>query len=196
MGREAIAQCRWQGQSGEAKVLLESQEIILRGPIKARIARTGITSFAAEGEALRVTTPDGELIAAMGAKEAGKWAEALARPAPSLASKLGVGGERPAFLLGETDDEALLDALAGHHRVERAELASVIVALIDDGPELDAALELAGEHGLMLWCVYLKGKAAVFGDTAIRAHLRAAGWMDNKTCAVSDRLSATRYGRK
>lgn len=196
MGREAIALCHWQGQSGEAKVLLESQEIILRGPIKARIARSGITSFAAEGESLRITTPDGELVAELGAKEAGKWAEVLARPAPSLASKLGIGGEKPAFLLGETGDEALLDALAGHHQVERAECASVIVALIDGESSLDAALELAGEHGLMLWCVYPKGKGAMFGESAIRTHLRGAGWMDNKTCAVSDRLTATRYGRK
>ncbi len=196
MGREAIALCHWQEQSGEAKVLLESQEIILRGPIKARITRSGITAFKIEGEVLRVTTPDGELLAELGVKEAAKWAEALAKPAPSLASKLGIGGEKPAFLLGETGDEALLDALAGHHRVERAERASVIVALIDDEGSLDAALELAGEHGLMLWCVYPKGKGAVFGDSAIRAHLRGARWMDNKTCAVSERLTATRYGRK
>lgn len=196
MGREAIAQCNWAGQSAEAKVLLESQEIILRGSIKARIARSAITSFSDEGETLRVTTPDGELLAELGAKEAAKWAEALAKPAPSLASKLGVGGEKPAFLLGETRDESLLDALAGHHRVERAENASVVVALIDGEASLDAALELAGELGLMLWCVYPKGKAAAFGDSAIRAHLRGAGWMDNKTCAVSERLTATRYGRK
>jgi hypothetical protein len=196
MGREAIAQCSWQGQSGEAKVLLESQEIILRGTIKARIARSEITSFAVDGETLRVTAPDGVLLAELGAKEAGKWAEALAKPAPSLASKLGIGSDKPAFLLGETDDEALLDALAGHHRVDRAERASVIVALIDGETSLDAALELAGEHRLMLWCVYPKGKGAVFGDSAIRAHLRGAGWIDNKSCAVSDRLTATRYGRK
>lgn len=196
MGREAIAQCSWQGQSGEAKVLLESQEIILRGPIKARIQRSGISAFTVEGEALRVTAPDGVLVAELGAKEAGKWAEALAKPAPSLASKLGIGGEKPAFLLGETCDEALLDALAGHHRVDQAERASVIVALIDSESALDVALELAGEHGLMLWCVYLKGKGTVFGDSAIRAHLRGAGWMDNKTCSVSEKLTATRYCRK
>ena len=196
MGREAIAQCSWQGQSGEAKVLLESQEIILRGPIKARIARSGITAFVVEGETLRVSTSDGVLVAELGAKEAGKWAEALAKPAPSLASKLGIGGEKPAFLLGDTEDEALLDALAGHHRVDQAERASVIVALIYGETSLDAALELAGEHGLMLWCVYPKGKSAAFGDSAIRAHMRGAGWMDNKNCAVSERLTATRYGRK
>jgi hypothetical protein len=196
MGREAIALCTWQGQSAEAKVLLESQEIILRGGIKARIPRGTITAFVAEGEALSVTAPEGTLVAQLGAKEAGKWAEALARPAPSLASKLGIGGEKPAFLLGETDDEALLDALAGHHRVDRAEQSAVIVALIDGVASLDEALELAGEHALMLWCIYPKGKSAVFGDTAIRSHLRAAGWMDNKSCAVSEQLTATRYARK
>lgn len=196
MGREAIAQCSWAGQTAEAKVLLESQEIILRGGIKARIPRSSITAFAAEGDMLRVTAPGGTLEARLGEKEAAKWAEALAKPAPSLASKLGIGGEKPAFLHGETDDEALLDALAGHHSVDRAGQASVVIAMIAGEGDLDAAVELAGAHGLMLWCVYLKGKAAAFGDTAIRSYLRGAGWMDNKTCAVSDRLTATRYGRK
>jgi hypothetical protein len=180
----------------EAKVLLESQEIILRGAIKARIARSAITAFTAEGDVLRVTSGEGTLEAWLGEKEAAKWADALARPAPSLAAKLGIGGERPAFLLGATDDEALLDALDGHHRVDGAEQATVIVAVIADEASLDEALELAGTHALMMWCVYPKGKLADFGDTAIRNHMRGAGWMDNKSCAVSNQLTATRYGRK
>ncbi|MFM5907479.1 MAG: hypothetical protein ACKOPO_07835 [Novosphingobium sp.] len=196
MGREAMAECTWAGQNAEARVQLESQEIILRGAIKARIARSGITGFAAEGDFLRVVTGDGTLSARLGAKEAEKWAQALAKPAPSLASKLGIGGEKPAFLLGGTDDDALLDALAGHHQVDRAEQAAFIVALIESERSLDAALELAGEHGLMLWCVYPKGKTAPLGDSAIRGHMRGAGWMDNKSCAVSERLTATRYARK
>ncbi|MFM5931036.1 MAG: hypothetical protein ACKOPQ_09030 [Novosphingobium sp.] len=176
--------------------MLESQEIILRGGIKARIPRSAIIAFAAEGDCLRVATGEDTLLARLGALEAEKWVQGLAKPAPSLASKLAIGGERPAFLFGHTDDVALLDALAGHHRVDSPDRASVIVAVVDDASALDAALSLATAHGLMLWCVYPKGKAAGFGDTAIRERMRAAGWMDNKSCAVSDQLTATRYGRK
>lgn len=193
MGREATGFCSWGDASGEAKVMLESQEIILRGAVKGRIARTGIIGFSVHGDDLLVDTADGRLIASIGAKEAGKWVEALAKPAPSLASKLGVGGASPAYLLGETDDEALLDALAGHHRVDDPGKASVIVAIIDGPASLAAAAELAGDR--FLWCVYPKGKSASFGDMEVRGQLRAAGWIDSKTSAVSEKLTATRYRR-
>ena len=47
--------------AGEAKVLLESQEIILRGGVKARIAKGDITGFSAHGEDLVVETKAGRL---------------------------------------------------------------------------------------------------------------------------------------
>ncbi len=194
MGREASGQCQWAGQSGVAKVLLEPHEIILRGGVKARIPRASISAFSAQGDDLVLKTPQGQLVASLGAKEAVKWAEALARPLPSLASKLGIGGASPALLIGETNDEALLDALAGHHRAANADDAALIIAIIDGPASLDAAMTLA--DGRFLWCVYPKGKAAGFGDMDIRNHLRGAGWIDSKTSAVSDRLTATRYRRK
>ena len=57
----------------------------------------------------------------------------------------------------------------------------------------DEYLFLSG--ALPLWTVYPKGKAGQFGDTAIRTALRDAGWRDTKSCAVSERLTATRYNR-
>ena len=45
------------------------------------------------------------------------------------------------------------------------------------------------------WFVNVKGKAALLGDSAIRETLRARGYKDNKTTAVSERFSATRYGK-
>ncbi len=47
-----------------------------------------------------------------------------------------------------------------------------------------------------VWIVHGKGKAAVFGDNAVRAAMRAEGWIDIKACAVSETLSATRYKRR
>ena len=56
MGREIIAQVRWQGAEGEAKVLLESTELILRGEVKAKFARSAIerADAAAEGLTLAI----------------------------------------------------------------------------------------------------------------------------------------------
>jgi hypothetical protein len=60
----------------------------------------------------------------------------------------------------------------------------------------DHAFAIGNVTALPLWAVYPKGMAANPGEAAIRSALRSAGWMDNKTCAVSARLTATRYGRK
>jgi hypothetical protein len=50
--------------------------------------------------------------------------------------------------------------------------------------------------GCSFWCVYGKGKFATISDGDIRAYLRAQRYVDNKTTAVSERLTATRYSRK
>ena len=132
----------------------------------------------------------------MNAAEAARWVKAIATPPPSLAAKLGVGPGRPVFAVGAFDDPALAEALSGA-TTPALEFASQLLAVIENPAQLDSALALARTHpSLALWCVYPKGKAADPGDAAIRAKFRAAGWMDNKTSAVSDRLTATRYGRK
>lgn len=193
MGREASAQCSWQGQSGQAKVVLESREIILRGEVKARIARGAVRGFAVEGDALVIDTAQGALTAELGAKEAGKWLAALSKPQPTLAGKLGIGHASKALVLGDHDDADLAEALEGH-TAGRAEVAAVVVAIIGGTADLDKAIAAAGDKHI--WCVYPKGKAVAFGDMAIRTHLRERGFMDNKTCAVSERLTATRYRKR
>jgi hypothetical protein len=54
-------------------------------------------------------------------------------------------------------------------------------ALAEDAPDLP------------LWCVYPKGKSTV-SDAVVRDYLRGRGYIDSKSCAVSARLTATRYG--
>jgi hypothetical protein len=44
------------------------------------------------------------------------------------------------------------------------------------------------------WAVYPKGTGVAFGDSEIRSLLRALGFRDSKSCSVSERLTATRYG--
>lgn len=193
MGREAEALCHWAGSSGQARILLESAEIILRGEVRARIPRASIRSFRAEDGDLTVDAAAGRLVAELGGTLAESWAAALAKPPPSLAAKLGVGPGNPAFVTGDLSDAPLSGALAGA-TVAAASDARQIVAVLMSRADLDAALSLAADHpDLPVWCVYAKGAKADPGDAAIRAGFRAAGWMDTKTSAVSDRLTATRY---
>ena len=77
-----------------------------------------------------------------------------------------------------------------------ASKASLLIACIENDADLVAAQVSAAATRLPLWCVYPKGKAVNPGDGAIRSALRGAGWIDTKTCAVSERLTATRYARR
>ena len=195
MGREAEALCHWAGTSGQAHILLESAEIILRGEVRARIPRASIRSFRADGGDLTVDAAAGRLVAELGGAVAASWAAALAKPPPTLAAKLGVGPGKSAFVTGDLSDAALAEALSGA-TVAAASDAALIVAVVLSRADLTAAVSLAAAHPVLpVWSVYAKGPRADPGDATVRSAFRAAGWMDTKTSAVSDRLTATRYNR-
>ena len=194
MGRETQAVVTFRGVSVEAKVLLESTELILRGGIKARLPRSALRDVSTGPDGLRLIAQDEPLHIALPEDEAVRWAKAIVTPPPSLASKLGIGADRVALVCGKATDPALAEALAGATTTDPAS-AAALIAIIEDRAGLTQAIAKAEAAGLPCWCVYPKGKVADPGDAAIRTAFRAAGFIDNKTCAVSERLTATRYAR-
>lgn len=196
MGREAVAVCRWQGETAEVKALLEGHEIILRGDIRARISRASISSFLVEGETLFLVAGDQQLGLELGQVEAQKWAAVLGKPLPTLAEKIGVDALHPAFVSGEVKDAALAEALAG--AVTNApDQAAILIAILIDEADLAAAIKLArAMPHCPIWCIYGKGKHATVSDSTIRSAMRASGFIDNKTSSVSERMTATRYRQR
>ena len=192
MGREALVRAEVGRESGEVKALLEAQELILRGDIRRRFLKTMMSDMRVEGAALRFSCNGETVDLNLGTKVAEAWAKAIATPPPSLRAKLGLDGGAKALLIGVCDDPALADALDGM-LVDDPDEAAMTIARIDGREDLTKAQATAGT--LPLWTVYPKGRAIPFGDAAIRAALREAGWRDTKSCAVSDRLTATRYNR-
>lgn len=192
MGREAVVHARVGAAAGEVKALLESHELILRGAIKRRYARAAIVDPAVHGEALQFTADGDVVVLDLGAKQAEAWRKALATPPPSLRAKLGLGDGAKALLVGLCNDADLAAALKNATTRDRGK-AAMAIAVVTNAADLAAAQ--AAADGLPLWAVYRKGKGVAFGDTAVRAALRAAGWRDTKTCAVSGALTATRYHR-
>lgn len=190
MGREALVHVRAGDEEGEARALLEAGELVLRGQIRRRYARASLEDVRVEGPCL-VFRSGGETVSlGLGETAAAAWRQAIAKAPPDLRTKLGLDKGGKALVVGACDDADLEHALTDARTDERAQAAMVIARI--DGPEdLRAAREASGE--LPLWTVYPKGKAATFGDTAIRTALRDAGWRDTKSCAVSERLTATRY---
>lgn len=188
MGREAIAYVEVGGEAGEVKVLLEACDLILRGAIRRRYAKTDIHDLQVVDGVLRFDSGAEAVALHLGSASAAvRWAEAIRKPLPTLREKLDLKGN--ALVLGACDDPALVSALADA-RTDRSDAASVIVVQVAGPGDLEAALAVPGP--LPIWAVYPKGTSA-FGDAAIRTRLRAAGYRDTKSCAVSKNLTATRY---
>jgi hypothetical protein len=129
----------------------------------------------------------------MGALAAETWSRAIATPPPSLRAKLGLKQDAMAFLVGGCDDAALANAVEGALTDDVAE-AAMIIARIEGPDDLTAARAAQAKcPDLPIWAIYPKGRNIRYGDGAIRAALREAGFRDSKSCAVSERLTATRY---
>jgi hypothetical protein len=195
MGKEAITRAQVGAEHADVRALLESTEIILRGGIRRHFARDQLADIYVDGDALTFLC-DGERVALfLGAEIAGKWAKTLRAPPPSLRAKLGLDKGARAFLIGQCDDVALTAALAGTLVADSTD-ADMLIACIEGTAELQAALAIhAPRPHMPLWAVYPKGRGLGFGESAIREALRAAGLRDSKACAVSDRLTATRYSK-
>ncbi len=192
MGREAFVEVSYAGRSGKAKALLEAEGIIVRRPVGMRIARGSIRALAVEGGDLIGQAEQGPFRLSLGAGEALKWKANLEKPLPTLAEKMGVKPGLAVWTFGVLDGPELTRALAGTVDAQ-PDAAGLGVARVS-GPEAVEAVQALAPSPV--WIVQDKGKGAAFGDNAVRAAMRAGGWIDTKACAVSETLSATRYSRR
>ncbi len=198
MGREATCTARVGTETAEVTALLESTAIVLRGDIKRRYEIAALQNLRLAGEELLFEAGDETVALALGAKEGERWLKKLQTPPPTLAAKLGVSADTPALLIGPTVgalDPALAEALAGGITTNVRE-ARMLVAVLSKPSELPRMAEF---HADMIcktvWVVYPKGPDASPSDAEVRTAMRGWGYVDNKTTAVSERLTATRYVR-
>ncbi len=192
MGREAITHANVGQESGEVKALLESTELILRGPIKRRFVKSAITDVRITDKGLAFFCAGEGVTLALGAATATLWAKALATEPPSLKVKLGLTDGVLALVLGQWNDDALSTALEGA-RTDDPAAAAMIIACVTCADDLAAARQAAVTRPI--WAIYPKGGAAPFSDAAIRGDMRAHGFKDTKSCAISTQLTATRYNQ-
>ena len=197
MGREASCTARVGAETAEeATALLESTTVVLRGAITRKWEIAALQNLRVEGEELKFDAGDEAVALVLGEKEAGRWLKKLQTPPPTLAAKLGVSAENPALLIGPTVgalDPALAEALAGGITTNVRE-ARMLVAVLSKASELPRMAEF---HADMIcktvWVVHPKGPDADPSDAEVRIAMRGWGYVDNKSSAVSDRLTATRW---
>lgn len=193
MGREALIHADVGTESGEVKALLESGELILRGELRRRYAKSEMRDIQTDGEILRFTY-DGELVVLhLGTKMAEAWRKAITTPSPGLRTKLGLTSGCNAFPIGTSMIDELRDALAGA-QTPNVHGATVIIAVVYTPADLIKALQAHSKApDLPIWIVCPKGKSSSVGSNDIRKALRGAEFRDTKICSVSGDLTATRY---
>jgi len=200
MGREAKVECQWGDEAGQCKVLLESQELIVRGAIRRRVALASLSHIFAEENRLRFRVGPDEVFLDLGSKAAQSWAKAITTPLPSLAAKLGISKTSRLLLIGGVEDEALKAATAEAASSIRGGApkpeTDLVLASIRTGADLDQLLDHLSAFSPTvppLWIIYPKGKKAEVGETTIRERLRGRGFIDTKVASVSELLTALRF---
>jgi hypothetical protein len=179
--------------SAELKVLLETDEIIVRG----RIPFSAITSAKADGGRLVLRTSSGDIELDIGSS-AERWVEKIKSP-KSLIDKLGVKRDANVSVLG-VDDAEFLASLAGRTDAitqGRVHAESTLVFLgVEREKDLARIATVAAKlpAKAALWVIHPKGKDGV-ADTAIFSAAKQAGLSYTKVARFSATHTAERLNR-
>lgn len=204
MGLEARCQARVGERTVEVKALLESDELILRGEHRARLAFASLDSVEASAGQL-ILHQQGEQIALDLGPAAERWAEKIRNPR-TLLDKLGVKPGMRAATIGLTDANLLQQLRSSVLPVELP-AGSTPPSADTDGTGLDLvfvqidnpadlaqlpALRATITQAGAIWALHPKGRRDL-KDTDVMAAGKAAGLVDNKVARVSELHSALRF---
>src|SRR6478672_7767310 len=188
MGREARCRVSHDGQEGEARALLETDELIVRSPFRLSVPRAGIRSATAAGEALEVVYYGGALTLRLGEREATKWAAEIANP-KTLADKLGVKPGQRVRLVGGADAE-----LVGAGRLVADGEADVVFLAVETPAALEQIASLRDQIARdgAIWVVRPRGRNDLTEGMVIAAG-RGAGMHDVKIARISNTHTGMKF---
>jgi hypothetical protein len=198
LGREALCTCTWNGKKHQVKALLEPPELILRGDIRQRMPFARLENLKTKGNLLLFSFEGDSVGLHLGSAVAAKWAEAIEKPPPTLAKKLGISSETTVRMIGPADDPALVAALSEARALSQTN-GDLIVARVDTPAELASALNKSAIQlaaAVPIWFVYRKGPGHALNESLVRTTALATGIVDTKIAAVSDEFSALRFVKR
>lgn len=192
MGIETTCRVETEAGAGEAKVLLETEELIVRGALKARIPLKSVDTAVVDGRKLIVSHGKSRTVLHLG-PQAARWADRILNPRSRL-EKLGVKPGMVVSCQGITDT-ALKDELTSAGATVswgRIKKDSDLILL---GVERDAELSRIAPAVASvrpdgaIWVIHPKGKEGV-KDTAIFGAGREAGLVATKVAKFSESHTA------
>jgi len=204
VGLEAKCRARVTDDAGktreaESTVLLETDELIVRGEARIRIPRAAIKTITVRAGTLIVTAPGAKLALSLGTVAATKWQKKLAEAPKQLVDKLDIKPGAKVWLF-EVDDETLIEQVERRTTaVVRGRSASgcdVVIVDVDAEKELDRierAIDATHSDGAV-WVVHRKGASGIT-DVAIFARAKALGLVYTKVARVSERDTAEKLVR-
>lgn len=190
MGREATCHCKWGSEASQCKVLLEGPELILRGGMRRRVPLTALAEVAVRGDRLVFRAEGDQVELHLGAEVAARWAKAIAKPTPTLASKLGISSTTRLLILGEVLSEELNEVIAQAAVVAKKE-PDLTLLCVKERSDL-ARYSKSATHA-PIWIVYPKGVGSGLKESELREFFRGHGLVDTKVASVSAKLTALRF---
>lgn len=197
MGREASCMCNIQGREAMAKILLESKELVVRGELRCVIPVSAIKNIRVEGDALTFKNGKDKVSFGLGSVTAKKWLNAILKPPPTLAQKLGIGPNSVVHVSGVSSSDELRIALAEAGGA-RHQSPHMLITCVESRESLLKALDDLRESldgAIPIWVVYPKGAGSSLSETAVRETLRQRGLRDTKVASVSPTLTALRFSK-
>jgi hypothetical protein len=197
MGREANCHCQWASESADCKVLLETHDLIVRGPsgsIRRSVPIASLTEIEVHDNQLLFRVGEDHVALALGLEKAQRWARALTAPPPTLAMKLGISTASHLALIGELDTEELQTAIAEAASTDGND-ANLILAKVRTSVDLNHALDAYSAYASdpPIWIIYAKGSGKPLTESDIRNTMRREGLIDTKVASVSTILTALRF---
>src|SRR5271165_3732922 len=197
MGRELVCNIRTGGKTTAAKALLETNEIIVRGELRLKIALASLKSVSTRDGELHLKWPEGSAVLELG-EHAEKWAHKILHP-KSTAEKLGIKSGLTVSMIGNfenrfiTDLKNMAESFSDSKPIQDSDLifcAAEREAELGRATKLAASLSSAGA----LWIVYPKGRQEITERQVLEAG-KIAGLVDVKVVRFSATHTALKFVR-
>jgi hypothetical protein len=194
MGSETSCRVEVDGVARDAKVLLETDELIVRGATRVKIPFREIREVMASGGALHVRWGDRRARFDIGT-QAAKWAEKIRNP-KSVIDKIGVKAGQSVSVVGRIQSEFVdlvkkrVEKLSNRLRKE----SDVIFLAASSRSDLSKLRKLRDHltSAGAIWVIRPKGRREITDSDVIGA-ARAAGLVDVKVVRFSETHSAEKF---